>query len=94
MKIYTVLALFLKGFSEESNFQLEFPANHSSYVNMTDLPDLSEFTICFWMKTSDKTSPGTPLWYRVRYVNKKDYITAIALIDYQGFYVYIGDTKS
>ena len=93
MKIYTVLALFLKGFSE-SNFQLEFPTNYSSYVNMTDLPDLSEFTICFWMKTPDKTSPGTPLWYRVRYVNKKEYITAIALIDYQGFYVYIGDTKS
>ena len=94
MKIYTVLALFLKGFSEEGNFQLEFPANHISHVNMTDLPDLSEFTICFWMKTSDKTSPGTPFWYRVRYGNKKECITAIGLIDYQGFYVYIGDTKS
>jgi len=83
---------FFTGSVRESNYQLDFPVNHTGYVNITDLPDLVAFTVCFWMKTSDKTSAGTPLWYRVRYENKGKYIIAIALIDYQGFYVYVGET--
>jgi len=82
------------GSVKESNFQLEFPVNHTGFVNITDLPDLVAFTVCFWMKTSDKTSAGTPLWYRVRYENKGEYIIAIALIDYQGFYINVGETTS
>ena len=72
---------------------MNFSANHSGYVNITDLPDLSAFTICLWMKSSDNTSAGTPLWYRVRYENNGKYVTAIALIDYGGFYVYVGEKE-
>lgn len=82
-----------QGVEKESNYQMNFPANHSGYVNITDLPDLSAFTICLWMKSSDNTSAGTPLWYRVRYENNGKYVTAIALIDYGGFYVYVGEKK-
>ncbi|XP_022797454.1 MAM and LDL-receptor class A domain-containing protein 1-like [Stylophora pistillata] len=71
-----------EGVEKESNYQMNFSANHSGYVNITDLPDLSAFTICLWMKSSDNTSAGTPLWYRVRYENNGKYVTAIALIDY------------
>ena len=85
---------FLIGFTKESNYQLNFSGNHRSYVNITDIPDLFAFTLCFWMKSSDRTSAGTPIWYRVRYENKGKYVTAIALIDYRGFYVYIGKKKS
>lgn len=63
-------------------------------MNISDLPELFEFTICLWMKTSDKASAGTPIWYRVRYENKGRYITAIALVDYRGFYIYVGESTS
>ena len=88
------LLLLLIGSTRESNYQLNFSANHSGYVNITDMPDLSAFTLCFWMKSSDHSSAGTPFWYRVRYENREKYVTAIALLDYRGFYVYIGETQS
>ena len=76
---------------KESSYQLNFTQN--GYVNITtDLPNLVAFTICFWMKTSDNTSAGTPIWYRVRETNGK-YILAIALVDYRGFYIYVGESK-
>ena len=78
---------------KDSNYQLDFAENHNGHVNITDLPELFAFTICFWMKTSDNTSAGTPLWYRVRETSGK-YITAIALVDYRGFYVYIDESGS
>ena len=77
----------------ESSYQLNFVENHNGYVNITDLRDLVAFTICFWMKTSDNTSAGTPIWYRVRHESNGKYITAIALVDYRGFYIYIGESK-
>ena len=89
-----LLVYLLVGVEKESSYQLNFTANHSGYVNITDLPDLVAFTVCFWMKSSDDTSAGTPFWYRVRYEKKGRYVTAIALIDYRGFYVYTGETKS
>ena len=77
---------------KESSYQLNFTQN--GYVNITtDLPNLVAFTICFWMKTSDNTSAGTPIWYRVRYETKGKYITAIALVDYRGFYIYVGESE-
>ncbi|XP_078372311.1 uncharacterized protein LOC144655983 isoform X2 [Oculina patagonica] len=88
------LSYLKPGFTKESNYQLNFPGNHRGYVNITDMPDLSAFTLCFWMKSSDRTSAGTPIWYRVRYENPGRYVTAIALLDYRGFYVYIGETTS
>ena len=78
---------------KESSYQLNFVENHNGYVNITDLRDLVAFTICFWMKTSDNTSAGTPIWYRVRHETNGKYITAIALVDYRGFYIYIGESK-
>ena len=81
-------------FLKDSNYQLDFVENHNGHVNITDLPDLVAFTICFWMKTSDSTSAGTPIWYRVRYETKGKYITAIALVDYRGFYVYVAESRS
>ncbi|CAH3185718.1 unnamed protein product, partial [Porites evermanni] len=83
-----------RGFMKDSNYQLDFVENHNGYVNITDLPDLVAFTICFWMKTSDNTSAGTPIWYRVRYETNGKYVPAIALVDYRGFGVYIGEEKS
>lgn len=85
---------FLTGLMEESDYQLNFTGNHTGYVKITDMPDLLAFTICFWVKSSDNTSAGTPIWYRVRYENRGKYVTAIALLDYRGFYVYIGETSS
>ena len=79
---------------KDSNYQLDFVENHNGHVNLTDLPDLIAFTICFWMKTSDNTSAGTPIWYRVRYETNGKYITAIALVDYRGFGVYLGKKRS
>ena len=77
---------------KESSYQLNF--THNGHVNIsTDLPDLDAFTICFWMKTSDNTSAGTPIWYRVRHETKGNYIPAIALVDYRGFYIYVGGSK-
>ena len=79
---------------KESNYQLNFVENHNGYVNITtDLPYLVAFTICFWMKTSDNTSAGTPIWYRVRYDTNGTYVPAIALVDYRGFYIYVGESK-
>ena len=79
---------------KDDSYQLNFVENHNGYVNITtDLPDLVAFTICFWMKTSDNTSAGTPIWYRVRHESNGKYITAIALVDYRGFYIYIGESK-
>ena len=86
--------IFSIGFMEDDSYQLNFVENHNGYVNIPDLPDLDAFTICFWMKTSDNTSAGTPIWYRVRYETKGKYITAIALVDYRGFYVYVGESRS
>ena len=79
---------------KESSYQLNFVENHNGYVNITtDLRDLVAFTICFWMKTSDNTSAGTPIWYRVRDETQGTYIPAIALVDYRGFYIYVGESK-
>ena len=78
---------------KDSNYQLDFVENHNGYVNITDLPDLVAFTICFWMNSSDNTSAGTPIWYRVRHETKGTYIPAIALVDYRGFYIYGGESK-
>ena len=85
---------FLIGPTKENNYQLNFSENHRGYVNVTDMPDLSAFTLCFWMKSSDHTSAGTPIWYRVRYENKGKYVTAIAFVDYRRFYLYIGENRS
>ena len=79
---------------KDSNYQLDFVENHNGHVNIADLPDLVAFTICFWMNTSDNTSAGTPISYRVRHETKGKYIPAIALVDYRGFYVYIDETRS
>ena len=79
---------------KESSYQLNFVENHNGYVNITtDLPHLVAFTICFWMKTFDNTSAGTPIWYRVRHEINGKYIPAIALVDYRGFYIYVGESK-
>ena len=79
---------------KESSYQLNFVENHNGYVNITtDLPDLVAFTICFWMITSDNTGAGTPIWYRFQYETKGKYIPAIALVDYRGFYIYVGESK-
>ena len=78
---------------EDDSYQLNFVENHNGYVNIPDLPDLDAFTICFWMKTSDNTSAGTPIWYRVRYNTNGTYVPAIALVDYRGFYIYVGESK-
>ena len=79
---------------KDNNYLMDFVENHNGHVNITDLPALVAFTICFWMKTSDNTSAGTPIWYRVRYETKGKYITAIALVDYRGFYIYIDEWRS
>ena len=78
---------------KDDSYQLNFVENHNGYVNIPDLPDLGAFTICFWMKTSDNTSAGTPIWYRVPSDTNGTYAPAIALVDYRGFYIYVGQSQ-
>ncbi|XP_071494926.1 sushi, von Willebrand factor type A, EGF and pentraxin domain-containing protein 1-like [Diadema antillarum] len=50
------------------------------------LPDLFEFTLAFWMRTSDRVNFGTPISYAVRGAEgEEDVDNALTLQDYNNF---------
>ena len=76
----------------KSNYEVHFPAGHESHIRISDLPDLTAFTVCLWMKTDDSSGGGTPFWYRVRDENVNKNVV-IGLLDYRGFYAYVGSAR-
>ena len=47
-----------------SDFDLIFPdSRRASYVQIRDVPELSAFTLCLWLRTMDATKYGTILSY-------------------------------
>lgn len=54
------------------------------------LPDLYEFTLAFWMKTSDKTNFGTPISYATRRSDgASDMDNTLTLQDYNSFVFFV-----
>ena len=49
----------------DPNFQLDFPSTTSlmDYAKTEMTQDLTEATVCFWMKTDDDENQGTPFSY-------------------------------
>ena len=70
------------------DYAIEFPnKNVTEYVHIWGMPNLTAFTVCFWMKTNDSNS-GTPFSYAVPGEDNE-----ILLIGYNNFNVYIEGTK-
>lgn len=45
-----------------SDFACHFPRKRvSDYANVWGMRSLRQFTVCFWMKSSDRNNYGTPL---------------------------------
>ncbi|XP_031570827.1 uncharacterized protein LOC116305127 isoform X2 [Actinia tenebrosa] len=76
-----------------NDYEVHFPKNHADYINITNIPDMTSFTICMWLRTND-TSPGTPFIYRVRYEEVGKHVLAIGLVDYTGITVFVGEHRS
>lgn len=67
---------------------MEFPKkNVMDRVNIWGMPNMKEFTVCFWMKSND-TTDGTPFSYSVPAANNEILITK-----YNSFDVWIGNEK-
>ena len=49
------------------------------------LPDLTQFTLCFWMKSNDTENKGTPLSYSL----KEEY-NELLIYNYKSFRLDIG----
>lgn len=59
------LAFFSENVSGDAGYTLLFPNKGvTDYVNIWGMRSLSQFTVCFWMKSSD-TDPGTAFSYSV-----------------------------
>ena len=73
--------------------EINFAANHRNYVNVSDIPNLTEITCCSWIKTNDTTKAGTLYFYTTR--DKEKDVIAIALGDFRGVLkIQIGNTKA
>ena len=74
-------------FRFSTDYALEFPLkNVTDYVHIWGMPNLTEFTVCFWMKSKDP-SHGTPFSYAV-----PDQANELLIIGYDNFNVRIGNT--
>ncbi|XP_011674027.2 sushi, von Willebrand factor type A, EGF and pentraxin domain-containing protein 1 [Strongylocentrotus purpuratus] len=74
------------------NYDLSFPtARTADRVGLEGvLPDLYEFTLAFWMKTSDKTNFGTPISYATRGSDgASDMDNTLTLQDYNSFVFFV-----
>ncbi|XP_078363951.1 neuronal pentraxin-1-like [Oculina patagonica] len=70
-----------------TDYALEFPNKDvTDYVHIWGMPNLTEFTVCFWMKSSDNDH-GTPFSYAVL-----DQSNELLIIGYDSFNVRIGNT--
>ena len=71
-----------------TDYALEFPNKGvTDFVHFWGMPRLAQFTVCFWMKSSD-SSDGTPLSYAVKEADNE-----LVIAKYNNFSVWIGDEK-
>ncbi|XP_033116115.1 sushi, von Willebrand factor type A, EGF and pentraxin domain-containing protein 1-like [Anneissia japonica] len=71
-------------------YDLRFPtASVSNYCKLRDIPDLYEFTIAFWMKTTDTKNYGCPISYATMDANGVVMDNALSLQDYNSFSFYV-----
>lgn len=71
-----------------ADYAFEFPnKNVDDFVHVWGMPCLKQFTVCFWMKSSD-SSGGTPFSYAVPGADKELIVT-----NYNNFTVWVGDDK-
>ena len=74
-------------FHASTDYALEFPNKDvNDYVHIWGMPNLTEFTVCFWMKSSD-SNHGTPFSYAVPQESNE-----LLIIGYDSFNVRIGGT--
>ena len=59
----------------------------TDYANIWGMRSLTQFTVCFWMKTSD-TNEGTPFSYAV-----PGRANEILFMGYNNFRLWVGDTE-
>ena len=73
-----------------SDFALHFPRKGvSDYANVWGMRSLTQFTVCFWMKSSDRNNYGTPFSYSVPGEHNE-----LLLFDYRDFVLHIrGDRR-
>lgn len=83
--------------SSSNDYEISFPEGHSSSIKVTTgIPDMVSFTICMWVKTSDKANAGTAFLYRTQYpaAGRMKPELAIALIDYRGLQMIASKAKT
>lgn len=74
-----------RSLSYRSGYTLLFPSKGvSDYANLWGMRSLTQFTVCFWMKSSDAGDGGTPFSYAVP---GKD--NELILYNYNNFALYI-----
>ena len=98
-KTNSIIVKFVKRGAQDSNihednFEARFPYGHFDQVRVPNMPDLPAFTVCFWMKSNDSSGAGTPFWYRVHSKRFNREMVSIGLLDYRGFYIYVGAQRS
>ena len=75
---------FLQLFSIK-DYALEFPtAGVNNYVNIWGMPSLTEWTVCFWMKSSDSTTRGTAFSYAVSGMDNE-----LLILNYENFHIHV-----
>ena len=68
-----------------TDFALRFPQQEvTNYAQVWNMPSMSAFTVCFWMKSSG-TNEGTPFSYAA-----EGEVKELLLIDYDNFKLLIG----
>ena len=58
---------------------MHFQPGHKEYIALHGIPNLDAFTLCFWVKTADKSPQGTPVRYRVKYERENKHFVAIGV---------------
>ncbi|XP_078379112.1 neuronal pentraxin-1-like isoform X1 [Oculina patagonica] len=70
----------------DNDYALYFPNNGvTDYTNIWGMRSLTQFTVCFWMKSSDTNSRGTPFSYAVPGQDNE-----LIIYNYKDFHLYIG----
>ena len=76
---------------ESSDFDISLQSRVSpSFASVHGRKDLHEFTLAFWMRTSDTENVGTPISYAVKTSGKLD-DNALVLTDYSNFNLVINN---
>ena len=69
-----------------TDYTLHFPSHGvTNYANIWGTHSLTEFTVCFWMKSS-ATNDGVPFSYAVQGMANE-----LLIYDHADFYLIIGD---